>query len=101
MRIEIHIHPDETTAEQLDRMEEKLGIIIETQEIIMAVSDELKQAMADLQAQLNDNNSEIDVLMLRSVGTPDADVQEAIAQIRQMIAENKAKIDAAKAANPA
>jgi len=62
----------------------------------MAASDALKQAMADLQAQLQENNAEIDVLMLKA-GTPDADVQTAIDQIRQIIADNKAKVEAAKA----
>jgi hypothetical protein len=96
MRIDLHIHLDERVAEQLDRMEEKLGVSIDIMEIIMAASDALKQAMADLQAQLQENNAEIDVLMLKA-GTPDADVQTAIDQIRQIIADNKAKVEAAKA----
>lgn len=57
----------------------------------------MKQAMADLQAQINENNAEIDVLMLKA-GTPDADVQAAIDQIRQIIADNKAKLEQARAA---
>jgi hypothetical protein len=96
MRIDLHIHLPEQYAEQLDRMEEKLGVQMDIMEIIMAASDALKQAMADLQAQLQENNAEIDVLMLKA-GTPDADVQAAIDQIRQIIADNKAKVEAAKA----
>ena len=101
MRIDLHIEIDERDAEQLDRMEEKLGVHTDIMEIIMAASEALKQAMADLQAQVAENNAEIDVLMLKTGGTPDADVQEAIGGIRQIIADNKAKLEAAKAANPA
>ena len=97
MRIDlhVHIHLDERTAEQLDRMEERLGVHTDIMEIIMAASEALRQAMADLQSQLNENNAEIDVLMLKA-GTPDADVQTAIDQIRQIIADNKAKVEQAK-----
>lgn len=95
MRIDLHIHVDELTAKQLDRMEERLGVHTDIMEIIMAASEALRQAMADLQSQLNENNAEIDVLMLKA-GTPDADVQTAIDQIRQIIADNKAKVEQAK-----
>lgn len=39
MRIDLHIHIDERTAEQLDRMEEKLGVHTDIMEIIMAASE--------------------------------------------------------------
>lgn len=75
----------------------KIEIEIENQECLM--SAELRQAMEDLKVQLSENNAEIDNLINRPV-VVDPDVDQAVADIRNIIAENKAKIEAARAAHP-
>lgn len=68
----------------------------------MPAIDDLKSAIADLAAELTDNNAEIEVLLAKILsstgGTSDADVQSAVADIRALIASNKAEVDKAKTA---
>lgn len=68
---------------------------------IMAAIDDLKQAIADLATALTDNTNEIEVLLQKiatsQAGTPDADIQSAVSQIRGLIAQNKTEVDKAKA----
>lgn len=69
--------------------------IINNQEKIMAALDDLKSAIADLKTQLDTNNADIEALLAKIVapGTSDADVEQAVADIRALIASNKAETD--------
>lgn len=97
MRLEIHHyhHFDEMVARQF-------RLIFATLEKIMSALDDLKLAIAELTTELNDNNAEIEVLLANILsstgGTSDADVQSAVADIRALIASNKAEVDKAKTA---
>ena len=79
---------------------EKLYRILANQEIIMSALDDLKSALADLSTQLAANNAEIDTLLTKiaATGTSDADVEAAVASIRDLTAANKAEVDKAVAA---
>ena len=79
---------------------EKLNRILANQEIIMSALDDLKSALADLSTQLAANNADIETLLTKIVapGTSDADVEAAVASIRDLTAANKAEVDKAVAA---
>ena len=80
---------------------EKLNRIIANHEIIMSALDDLKSALADLSTQLAANNAEIDLLLTKitATGTSDADVEAAVASIRDLTAANKAETDKLAALN--
>ncbi len=76
------------------------NVLFINQETIMAAADDLKAAIADLSTQLATNNAEIETLLgkITTPGATDAQVAEAVASIRGLIASNKAETDKAAAA---
>ncbi len=66
----------------------------------MPALDDLKSAITDLATQLAANNAEIETLLTKitATGTSDADVEAAVASIRDLITSNKAEVDKATAA---
>lgn len=68
----------------------------------MSAAEDLKSAIADLATELAENNAEIEALLgkITAPGTSDADVQAAVVQIRQLIADNKTEVDKAKSVAP-
>ncbi len=78
----------------------KLDTVLTREGILMAASDDLKAAVADLATELNQNNLEIEALLTKitAPGTSDADVEAAVATIRQLITDNAAEVAKAQAA---
>lgn len=66
----------------------------------MPAIDDLKAAIAELTAELSDNNAEIETLLTKitAPGTSDADIAAAVQSIRDLTAANKSEVDKAKAA---
>jgi len=84
---------DEAPAWAIELREISL-INLNLQEAIMAASDDLKAAVADLSAQMTVNNTAIDGLLAKitAPGTSDADIQAAVSQIHSLIDGNKAEL---------
>jgi chromosome segregation ATPase len=78
----------------------KLDTVLTREEKIMAAGDDLKAAVADLATELNTNNLEIEALLTKitAPGTSDADVEAAVATIRQLISDNSAEVNKAQQA---
>ncbi len=86
----------------LNRVLIRLDRVLHNQGAIMSALDDLKSALADLATQLTANNAEMETLLAKitAPGTSDADVEAAVASIRDLIASNKAEVDKAAAAAP-
>lgn len=95
MRIHVYHHPDEETAERLCRIEEKLDIILDTQEIIMATMDDLK---ASVQKNTDAEASVITLLKGISQQLKDAQAANDPAAIQAVIDQIDANTAAAAAA---
>jgi hypothetical protein len=80
MRIDIHFHDDEETAERLCRIEETLGIIIEDQEQIMVDTSKIIAAVAA-------EKSKVDSLIALANGQS-ASMKDLAAQLAAAIAAN-------------
>lgn len=95
MRFHFYHHPDEETAERLCRIEEKLDIILDTQEIIMATMEDLK---ASVQKNTDAEASVITLLKGISQQLKDAQAANDPAAIQAVIDQIDANTAAAAAA---
>ena len=80
----------------------KLNRILANQETIMSALTDLKAAIADLATQLASNNAEIETLLgkITTPGVSDADIADAVTQIRSLITDNAAEVAKAQSTAP-
>lgn len=102
MRFDLYIHSAPQVEARLRSVEHTLDLILINQEKIMSALDDLKSAIADLTTALTTNNTEIETLLTKitTPGTSDADVEAAVASIRDLITANAAEVAKAQAAAP-
>lgn len=83
-------------------LKELKDLIIKNQESFMSKADELKAAIDDMAAAVSEAVVEIEAQLqvIANPGTSDADVDAAIARIRDMTATMKTEVDHLKADNP-
>lgn len=110
-------HP--TTTERIDQLEDKLNRLLDQrheptqiehlfkhlEKVIMSAKDDLNAAIADLSIQIDTNNAEIETLLTKILnapagGTSDADIADAVAQIRTLIQKNKDEVTKAQTTAP-
>lgn len=80
----------------------KLDLVSQKQEILMSKADDLKAAIDELATTIADNHTEVEaqLAIIANPGTSDADVDAAIARIRELNSSVKADVDRLKSDNP-
>lgn len=100
MHIHIHHHyPD--LSEVKAEIAKLTDLTIRNQEATMAKIDELKTALDELATSVTESNAEIEtqLAVIANPGTSDADVDAAIARIREVKASVQSGVDRLKSDN--